>query len=443
MAYENKVLWTEGMFLRPQHMQQHDRFHDAQMRHRTRLLQRYGWGISKLELDQQLLDMGTLAIKRCEGILPDGTLFSADSTDGDRLLLQPEEALQNTMVYLALPIALAGADEAELDPDTDSLTRYVCQPLEVKDSNLGHAKQARLNTARLRLQLLTDLSNRQDYALMPLVTIREVSGDGKIQLDEGFIPPLLTIDAHDAIPRFLKETIGLLSHRSEAIAARLTSERAGTSEVADYMLLQLVNRCEGQLRHLQSIRNVHPEALFEALVTLYSEISTFTCRGKRPEKWPAYKHEDLRQCFHELMSELRQSLSMVFEQSAIAIPVQERRYGVRVAPLQDKRLLEDASFVLGIKTAWSKEEVANRMPTIIKAGGVEQLRDLVNLQLPGIRLEPLTVAPSQIPYHSGYTYFQLEKTSENWAHLQRSGGMAFHFSGEIPDLDVELWAIKD
>lgn len=443
MAYENKVLWTEGMFLRPQHMQQHDRFHDAQLRNRTRLLQRYGWGISHLELDRQLLDMGTLAVKRCEGILPDGTLFHADSADGDRLLLQPEKELQGTTVYLALPVALAGSDEAELDPAAESLTRYLCHPLEVKDSNLGHAKMARLNTARLRLQLLTDLSNRQDYTMIPLVQIREISGDGRILLEDAFIPPLLAIDAHDALPNFLKEMIGLLGHRSEAIAARLTAERAGASEVADFLMLQMVNRYEGQLRHLQAIKNVHPESLFEVLSALYAELTTFTRKGRRPEKWPAYQHDGLRQCFHLLVSELRESLSMVFEQTAISIPVQERRYGVRVAPLGDKRLLEDATFVLGVKAAWSKEEVARRMPEVIKAGGVEQLRDLVNLQLPGIRLEPLTVAPSQIPYQSGYTYFQLEKTSENWAHLNRSGGVAFHFSGEIPDLDVELWAIRD
>ena len=443
MAYENKVLWTEGMFLRPQHMQQHDRFHDEQLRHRTRLLHRYGWGISHLELDQQLLDMGTLAIRRCEGILPDGTLFHTDSGEGDRLLLQPEPGLQNVKVYLALPIMLGGSDEAELDPSADSLTRFVCDAKDVKDSNIGHTKIAQLNTARLRLQLLTDLSQRQDYTMIPLLQIREISGEGRIQLDESFIPPLLSAQASPAVPNFIKELIGLLSHRSEAIASRLTSQQAGTSEVADFMLLQMVNRYEGQLRHLQSVVNVHPEAVFECMMALYAELATFPQKTRRPETWPRYEHGDLRQCFQRIMSELRQSLSMVFEQTAVAIPVQERRYGVRVAPLADKRLLEDASFVLGIKSAWSKEEVAARMPTVIKAGGVEQLRDLVNLQLPGIQLEPLTVAPSQIPYHSGFTYFQLEKTSENWAHLKKSGGVAFHFSGDIPELDVQLWAIRD
>ena len=86
---------------------------------------------------------------------------------------------------------------------------------------------------------------------------------------------------------------------------------------------------------------------------------------------------------------------------------------------------------------------AARMPTVIKAGGVEQLRDLVNLQLPGIKVEPLTVAPRQIPYHSGFTYFQLEKSPENWAHLEKSGGLALHFSGDIPNLNLQLWAIKE
>ena len=89
-----------------------------------------------------------------------------------------------------------------------------------------------------------------------------------------------------------------------------------------------------------------------------------------------------------------------------------------------------------------RARVDRRLVIVGASPVMEQLRELVNLQLPGIELIPLPVAPRQIPYNAGFTYFQLEKTPENWAHLKRSGGIAFHFSGEVPGLELELWAVK-
>jgi type VI secretion system protein ImpJ len=124
------------------------------------------------------------------------------------------------------------------------------------------------------------------------------------------------------------------------------------------------------------------------------------------------------------------------------LPLQEHRYGVRVAPIQDRSLLDQAQFYLAVKCEWGADRLRNRLPSTIKAGGVEQLSELVNLQLPGIDLVPQPVAPRQVPYSSGYTYFQLEKSPQHWAHLKKSGGIAFHISGEIPGLELELWAVK-
>jgi type VI secretion system protein ImpJ len=64
------------------------------------------------------------------------------------------------------------------------------------------------------------------------------------------------------------------------------------------------------------------------------------------------------------------------------------------------------------------------------------------LHLPGIMLSPLTVAPRQLPYHAGFVYFQLDPGSPLWSELEKSGGFAFHFGGEFPDLQVEFWAIR-
>jgi type VI secretion system protein ImpJ len=53
------------------------------------------------------------------------------------------------------------------------------------------------------------------------------------------------------------------------------------------------------------------------------------------------------------------------------------------------------------------------------------------------------VAPRQIPYHAGYTYFELEKHGDIWNKMHASGGFAIHIDGNYPGLKLEFWAIKE
>ena len=97
------------------------------------------------------------------------------------------------------------------------------------------------------------------------------------------------------------------------------------------------------------------------------------------------------------MADLRQSLSMVLEQTAIPIDLQERKYGMRVAIISDIELLRTAVFVLAVNAQMPGEALRQRFPTQVKIGPAERIRDLVNLQLPGVTLRALPVAPRQIP----------------------------------------------
>ena len=142
------------------------------------------------------------------------------------------------------------------------------------------------------------------------------------------------------------------------------------------------------------------------------------------------------------MRALRQFLSMVPEQTATSLELQDRKYGVRVSPIADRSLLDHATFVLAVNADVSAEVLRSRFPGQIKIGPVEQIRQLVNLQLPGIELRPLSVAPRQIPYHAGFTYFELDRSSEYWQQLQNSAGFAMQVAGDFPGLQLEFWAIR-
>lgn len=443
MPSQDKVVWSEGMFLRPQHLQQQDRYLQSQFCDRTRWLSPHSWGVRQLEVDEQLLHQGVFAITTCEAVMPDGSLVHCYGGD-QRLLLEIQPGQQNKLIYLALPLNVAGGDETSLKPESQALTRWQAQEIEVRDSNLGVSKSVSLQLAKPRLRLLLEDQLSADYTRVAIARIKESYADGRIELDEHYVGPCLRVQASQRLVFFVRETHSLLLHRAQAIASRLSGSQGqrGGTELVDFLLLQLVNRYGALFKHYCQDLSLHPQHLYQQLIALNGEMAAFTNESKLPEYNGAYQHEDLTPCFNLLMGEIRQSLSAVFEQTALSLALQERRFGVRVAPIQDRALLDQAQFYLAIKCGWSKEQVSNQIPTLVKAGGVEQLRELVNLQLPGIQLIPLPVAPRQIPYSAGYTYFQLEKTPERWAHLKSSGGFAFHFSGEVPGLELELWAVK-
>lgn len=142
------------------------------------------------------------------------------------------------------------------------------------------------------------------------------------------------------------------------------------------------------------------------------------------------------------MHDLRQALSMVIDTRATPIPIVEKSYGVHVAMLADKSLLEMASFVLVVRAEVPAETLRTHFPQQAKIGSVEHIRDLVNLQLPGIALLSMPVAPRQIPYHAGSSYFELDRGSEHWKQLANSGGFAFHIAGQFPGLNLAFWAIR-
>jgi type VI secretion system protein ImpJ len=54
----------------------------------------------------------------------------------------------------------------------------------------------------------------------------------------------------------------------------------------------------------------------------------------------------------------------------------------------------------------------------------------------------LPVAPRQLPFHAGRSYFSLDAADLLWGELAASAGIALHVPGDFPGLRLELWAIR-
>jgi type VI secretion system protein ImpJ len=442
MSWRNKVVWSEGMFLRPQHFQQHDRYLELLVEQRCSGLRPHGWGVRELAVDGEALALGRFALTRCSGVMPDGTPFNLPEDDQSPAPLNLDTDIRDQVLMLTIPLRRMGMNEVEQQPGASPDSRFTVSEIEVKDYNSGFETSVPVQIGHRRLELKVAAGDLSELAALPVARVVEVDSQGRVRLDEEFMPTCLGCWPEHPLGVFLTELVGLLRQRGEALAGRVRAEGSGAAEIADFLMLQLVNRCEPLFTHLESGVHAHPEDLYRSLLQLAGELATFTSDSKRPQAFPTYQHEFLNTTFEPLILALRQSLSMVLEQNAIQLPLQERRYGIHVAAISDRSLIGSASFVLAVTADLPADTVRQRFPTQVKIGPVEQIRELVNLQLPGIALRALPVAPRQIPYHAGATYFELGQSGEHWKQLASSGGFAFHVGGKFPGMVMEFWAIR-
>jgi type VI secretion system protein ImpJ len=443
MSSNNRVVWSEGLFLRPQHFQQQERHLERYIEGRSRDLRAHSWGFTELELERDLLAIGKFGLRRAAGVFPDGTPFSMPDDDPLPAPLEMTSQVRDQKVFLAIPLRKESARESDRREQVDGVVRYRSKDFEARDITSDSNATSTLEVAALRSRLMLASEPHEDFACIPLAHIQECRADRLITLDERFMPTVLNIQQAPRLATFLTELQGLLHQRGEALAARaVASGRGGAAEIADFLMLQTVNRYEGLVDHFVASRLIHPEDLYRLCLEIAGDLATLTTSTRRLGKLPGYQHEDLRAGYDPLMAALRASLSVVLEQNAVAIALEKKRFNISVGIVNDKTLFETSAFVLAARADVPAENVRKGMPAQATIASVETIAKLVNDHLPGVPLQPLSVVPRQIPFHAGFAYFELDRGSPRFRELKTGGGIAIHVPDSFPGLVMELWAIR-
>jgi len=443
MSENNKVLWSEGLFLRPQHFQQQERYFESLLENKTDALFAFAFGLVELKIDNAMLKHGKFAISAAVGVMPDGSLISIPNEADLPEPIEIPSDCKDSVVMLSLPYRRAGMPEMSYKASKEIPLRYYGADSQVRNALVEHDGTADLKVGRLsfKLQLISDVSPA--YSAIGLSRIVEKRSDGQVIIDDEYIPPSLDCRVSPPLHNYIREVGGLLKHRAQVLSSRVSQPGSkGVSDFADFLLLQVCNRFSPLIAHFSNLTPFHPERLYRDLVMLAGELSTFGRKERCAVEFSPYQHNDLKSTFSPVIAEIRRTLTAVMEQTAMAIPLVNRGRGVYVGEIHDEGLIRDAAFVLAVYADMPTDQLRNALPMQIKLGPVEKIRDLVMLQLPGINIQPLPVAPRQIPYHAGFTYFELEKTSEHWKEVQISRVLAMHIAGEFPGITLEMWAIR-
>ncbi|WP_234055353.1 MULTISPECIES: type VI secretion system baseplate subunit TssK [unclassified Xanthobacter] len=442
MSVTSKPLWTEGMFVKPQHFQQHDRWLEHFVEARVGGLSPYGWGLRAVAFDEQLLKLGQFALTRCQAVLPDGSVIDIPGQMPPPVPRRVPQDLAQTRIFLALP-ARAGDAPAIVEPGA-AIRRFRDLHQALRDTSAPDREPAEIRLGQLNVGLLFEGEPADGLILLPLARISEVTAAGEVKLSPTYIPPCLDYEAAARLIEVLGEVRGLVHARAEALAERTDPSRmaADSAGLLDLLLLRVMNSAEAVLQHFARLPGTHPEVLFREFVRLTGDLATFDSQHRRTPPLPAYVHDDLEASLEPVLRVLRQALNLVIERNVVPLPLQDRGYGISTATISDRTLFAGGRFVLVASAGIPHEVLRTQFPATTKVGSVEQIRDLVNLQLPGIPLRSLPVAPRELPYLQGAVYFELDQSHELWRTLTRSAAFAFHVSGGYPDLHLEFWAIR-
>jgi type VI secretion system protein ImpJ len=435
-----RVIWSEGLFLRPHHFQQQERFFEALIDSRLEPLLGYAYGFKKLAIDQPLLMQGKLALLAADGLLPDGTPFSLPSEATQLAPMDVAEGVRDETVYLSGVLRRPGQKTAVLE-EGKRRTRFVGRDTTVGDSVLGFDSDAELKVGVLSLSLNLQSSLDGELASIPVARIRERKGQ-VVELDDQFIPPLLDMHAHQRTRSWLEELYGVVKQRGDALAARIGAPGTkGVAEFADFILLLACNRSQPLLDQFRHTAPLHPLQAFNELLKLAGECATFLPEGRRPPVFDRYDHNALAETFTPVVETIRRTMASILEQTAVQIPLTQVAKGLYRADIADPRLITSGYFVLSASAQVPREALRTTLPTQIKIGPPDRIRDLVMTAVPGIRIEPID-APRQIPFHANFCYFQLDAQSEFWEPVKTSRGLAMYVAGELPGIELQFWAIR-
>ncbi len=223
MATRNRVVWSEGLFIKPQHFQQQQRSLEGLLDTRLKGVSHYLYGFLSLELNNEFLSFGRVAISKASGVMPDGLAFHLPADDVEPTPLEISDAsITNQVVYLGLPLATDGVGEVRW-PEDDLPARYRLTSRSVRDLHSQDGSTAELDLARVSPRLLLERDDRSGYACLAVARIVERRPDGSLVLDEQFLPTLMNVQAAPGLQRFVGEMAGLMRERARNIAQRLST----------------------------------------------------------------------------------------------------------------------------------------------------------------------------------------------------------------------------
>ncbi|WP_141326387.1 type VI secretion system baseplate subunit TssK [Myxococcus sp. AB025B] len=433
MKTPQRVVWSEGMFMNPQHLQQSDLYHEGLLAARLGALTPYDWGVVEQEVDEKALLAGQLQLLRFSGILPDGLPLSFERGQPEAPQTRPIEEhfsanKRSLDVYLGVAreregIASYGAPDESTTSPRFSLVNRTVPDLAAAESVVPVA------FAQRNLRLLFGTEPREDY---DVIKIAELVRDktGGVALASNYIPPCLRVSASPFILERMRSILKAMQGKQRELAdgrrhRDATALEFTAGDVTKYLQLSALNGLIPQVAHVVEVADLNPQMVYLLLCQAAGQLSTFSAEAD-PGDLPKFQYTNLRATFEGLFQVLQKLLDVVAIEQCITVSLEPRKDGMHLGRIEDERFLKCSQFILAVRSDLPEADVAKSLPVLSKIANFAEIRDIIKAAAPGVPVEVTFRPPAEVPVKPGVVYFSLESGDPYWKNVMSEQNVAVY-----------------
>jgi type VI secretion system protein ImpJ len=452
MKSTQRVVWSEGMLVSPQHMQQQDLYHERLLDERIAALTPYRWGVVSVEIDAGALGPGQVRVTKFVGILPDGLPLAFEGKDPECPPTRPiadhfPPSNPHCEVYLAVPKEREGIPSVSIEhaPGAKESTkaaraRFRAVSRTVADMT-GSAADLNMSFARRNAVVLFGDEPREDYDAVKIAEIVR-DGTGAFLPGEAYIPPVLRVDASPFLMAGVRRLLALMVSKQRQLAGNRNQRGGATIEfnagdVTRFLQLNTVNGTIPILAYAASNGEISPSQLYLAVIQVVGQLATFS-PDVEPWSLPVFQYTDLRATFEELFARATALLRTTVREGFVSVPL-DLNQSVYLAKIDEERLATATHLVLAVRSDVPDEQVAQRLPGLCKIASQSQLPEVLrSAATPGVPIQITHRPPAEIPIRAGITYFQLNLQNEYWRRVVQEKTLAIYVAPPFDPARVKL-----
>ncbi|TFW33376.1 type VI secretion system baseplate subunit TssK [Massilia horti] len=446
MNHPQKVLWGEGLFLRPQHFQQQDRYHEARLNQTARALHPYAWGVRKLAIDAEALKSDVLRVTDLSLVFPDGELYRAPQADALPLQARLGElapTVQAITFHAALPSVKMHGENCAGSAEDKADARYALHESDTQDL-FTRAADAPVTYLRKTLRLVSELEALESYESIPLVRLRRVATGG-FEIDPSFTPPSVSIEGAPGLSTQLARLMEKLLAKVNALYGHYREPSKNVVEIrggdmSSFWLLHTASTGYAALTHYLSHRELHPERLFAELLTLAGSLMTYS-RSYKLEDLPAYVHQNPGPAFARIDEIIRNLLDTVISSKYFSIALKHERTSYHLGALDSGKINAQTALYLAVAADLPALQLVEVVPLRFKVGAPEDVDKFVLSAMPGVKLVHAPQVPAALPVRPDTYYFVLENKGVLYENMLKAQAISIYVPNGIRDLKLELIAI--
>lgn len=440
----SKVVWSEGMFLTPQHFQQAENYLEKFTKSLCFENSFEGvYGFSELEIDHSLLDLGKFGIKKAKGIFKDGTPFNVDH----EIVIDIPVGTSREIIYLVVPIYQEGALLVQYGDNSQA--RFKSYDVDIYDNTTISNETVKIQMADLNISLRLGNDHLDNYLAIPVTEVSEYATGGSVVLNKAFIPECLNV----RISSYLQENINYiydkLQYRINTVSHRLANvgnNKSYQSMIRDFLWMSALGEWAPLWREISQNKNLKlsPKYFYFYCISMLGKM--YGLEGRELPELALWNFSNLYELYSKVFALMHECLREVQSDNVTTLQWDTSLFASRHllrALVRDRSLFLDSRFVLVVTAPNYAGNLIVDFPKACKIAGNSDIANIVINALSGVPLRNLPIAPTELKTKNNAAYFEIDTRSDIWQNIiNNDEPIALHIDDRFKEIAVDLHIIK-